>query len=66
MIHQIITEMDLYERQAVGRRVAESAAGTRNTIVLLGIGALLQLVLRAWVYDLIRQDITDRRRVAWE
>lgn len=66
VIHQIITEMDLYERQAVGRRVAESAAGTRNTIVLLGIGALLQLVLLAWVYYLIRHDITERRRVAWE
>ena len=66
MIHQIITEMDLHERQAVGRRVVESAAGTRNTIVLLGIGALLQLVLLAWVYYLIRHDITERRRVAEE
>lgn len=66
MIHQIITEMDLHERQAVGRRVVESASGTRNTIVLLGIGALLQLVLLAWVYYLIRHDITERRRVAGE
>ena len=66
VIHQIITEMDLHERQAVGRRVVESAAGTRNTIVLLGIGALLQLVLLAWVYYLIRHDITERRRVAEE
>ena len=66
VIHQIITEMDLHERQAVGRRVVESAAGTRNTIVLLGIGALLQLVLLAWVYYLIRHDITERRRVAGE
>jgi signal transduction histidine kinase len=65
-IHQVITEMDLHERQAVGRRVVESAAGTRNTIVLLGIGALLQLVLLAWVYYLIRHDITERRRVAGE
>lgn len=66
VIHQIITEMDLYERQAVGRRVVESAAGTRNTIVLLGIGALLQLVLLAGVYYLIWHDITERRRVAGE
>ncbi|BFU89104.1 MAG: hypothetical protein NTAFB01_02910 [Nitrospira sp.] len=66
VIHQVITEMDVHERQAVGRRVAESAAGTRNTIVLLGIGALLQLVLLASVYYLIRHDITERRRVAGE
>lgn len=66
VIHQIIADMDLHERQAVGRRVAESAAGTRTTIILLGIGALLQLVLLAWVYYLIRHDITERRRVAGE
>jgi signal transduction histidine kinase len=65
-IHQIIAEMDLHERQAVGRRVVESAAGTRNTVVLLGIGVLLQLVLLAWVYYFIRHDITERRRVAGE
>jgi signal transduction histidine kinase len=66
VIRQIIAEMDMHERQAVGRRVAESAVGTRTTIVLLGIGALLQLVLLAWVYYLIRHDITERRRVAGE
>lgn len=66
VIHKIITEMDMHERQAVGRRVMESAAGTRNTIVLLGLGALLQLLLLAWVYYLIRHDITERRRVAGE
>lgn len=66
VIHQITAEMDVHERQAVARRVAESAAGTRTTIVLLGIGALLQLVLLAWVYYLIRHDITERRRVAGE
>jgi signal transduction histidine kinase len=66
VIHQIITEMDLHERQAIGRRVVESAAGTKTTIVLLGIGALLQLVLLAWVYYLIRHDITERRRIAGE
>lgn len=66
IIHQIITEMDLHERQAIRQRVMESAVGTRNTIVLLGMGALLQLVLLAWVYYLIRHDITERRRVAGE
>ncbi|MDF0675929.1 MAG: ATP-binding protein [Nitrospira sp.] len=66
VIRKIITEMDLHERQAVGLRIAESAAEARNTIVLLGIGALLQLVLLAWVYYLIRHDITERRRVTSE
>ncbi|OQW30265.1 MAG: hypothetical protein A4E19_10130 [Nitrospira sp. SG-bin1] len=66
VIHHIIGEMDWHERQAVARRIVESAAGTRNTIILLGIGALLQLVLLAWVYYLIRHDITERRRVAGE
>jgi signal transduction histidine kinase len=66
VIHQLITEMDAYERQAVSRRVLESAAGTRNTIMLLGIGAVLQLVLLISVYYLIRHDITERRRVAAE
>ncbi len=66
VIHQIIMEMDAHERQAVGRRVVASAAGTRTTVALLGIGALLQLVLLAWVYYFIRHDITERRRVAGE
>ena len=65
-IHRMIAEMDAHERQAVDRRVVESAAGTRTTIVLLGIGAILLLVLLAWVYYLIRHDITERRRVAGE
>lgn len=65
-IHRIIAEMELYEREALRRRVMESAAGTTNTIMLLGIGALLQLVLLASVYYLIRHDITERRRVAAE
>ncbi len=65
-IHQIINEMDSHERQAVKQRVMESAAGTRNTITLLGIGAVLQLVLLASVYYLIRHDITERRQVASE
>ena len=66
VIHQLITEIDSDERQAMNRRVADSAEGTKNTIVLLGIGAFLQLVLLAWVYYLIRHDITERRRVAGE
>lgn len=65
-IHHIITELDSFERHTLNRRVLESAAGTTNTIVLLGIGALLQLVLLASVYYLIRHDITERRRVAVE
>lgn len=65
-IHQLITDMDSDERQQLNRRVVESAGGTRNTIVLLGIGAFLQLVLLVWVYYLIRHDITERRRVADE
>ena len=66
VIHQLITEMDSEERQAMNGRVTDSAVGTTNTIVLLGIGAFLQLVLLAWVYYLIRHDITERRRVAGE
>jgi signal transduction histidine kinase len=65
-IHRIIGELESYEQQALRGRVVESAAWTTNTIVLLGIGALLQLVLLASVYYLIRHDITDRRRVAAE
>ena len=65
-IHQIISEMDAYERQALKRRVIESAASTRHTIMLLAVGAGLQLVLLASVYYLIRHDITERRRVAGE
>lgn len=65
-IRQIISEMDVYERQAVNRRVIASAASTRDTIMLLAIGAGLQLVLLASVYYLIRHDIIERRRVADE
>ncbi|HSF69688.1 MAG TPA: ATP-binding protein [Nitrospira sp.] len=64
--HRIIAELELYERQALRKRVMESAAGTTNTIVLLAVGALLQLVLLASVYYLIRHDIMERRRVAAE
>ncbi|MDH5668579.1 MAG: ATP-binding protein, partial [Nitrospira sp.] len=65
-IHRIVGEMEMYERQALRRRVLESSGVTTNTIVLLGIGAALQLVLLASVYYLIRHDITERRRVADE
>lgn len=65
-IHRIVAEMEAYERQALRRRVMESAASTTSTIVLLGLGALLQFVLLASVYYLIRHDITERRRVAAE
>lgn len=65
-IHQMVAEMDVYERQAVNQRVMASAASTRHTIMLLAIGAGLQLVLLASVYYLIRHDITERRRVAGE
>ena len=65
-IHRVVAEMESYERQALRRRVLESAATTTNTIVLLSIGALLQFVLLASVYYLIRHDITERRRVADE
>jgi signal transduction histidine kinase len=66
VIHRLIAEMDSDERQTMNRRVTDSAVGTRNTIMLLGIGAFLQLVLMTWVYYLIRHDITERRRVADE
>jgi signal transduction histidine kinase len=65
-IHRLIADMEAHEREALRRRVGQSAAWTRSTIGLLGIGALLQLVLLAAVYYLIRHDITERRRVAAE
>ena len=65
-IHRIVGEIELFEREALRSRVRESAAVTTHTIILLGIGAALQLVLLASVYYLIRHDITERRRVAEE
>jgi CHASE3 domain sensor protein len=65
-IHRVIGDMELHERQALRQRVVQSAAGTTSTIVLLAIGALLQFVLLASVYYLIRHDITERRRIARE
>jgi signal transduction histidine kinase len=65
-IHRIIAEMESEERQSLRRRLGESTLSTTNTIVLLALGALLQLVLLASVYYLIRHDITARRKVAAE
>lgn len=65
-IHRIIGEMESDERQSLRRRLSESTLSTTNTIVLLALGALLQLVLLASVYYLIRHDITARRKVAME
>ena len=64
--HRIQTQMEQDENRSIHRRVIESAAMTRNTIVLLGTGGLLLFVLLASVYYLIRHDITARRRVAAE
>lgn len=65
-IHRIVAAMDRHERETLRLRVRESAAETRKTIALLAAGALLQLVLLASVYYLIRHDLTERRRVAAE
>ncbi len=65
-IHRLLTELDSAERRALLLRMTQSAGSTRNTITLLGLGALLQLVLLASVYFLIHHDISQRRRVATE
>jgi signal transduction histidine kinase len=65
-IHRLMTELDSAEQRALHSRVTQSAGSTRNTIALLGLGALLQLVLLASVYFLIHHDVTERRRVAME
>jgi signal transduction histidine kinase len=65
-IHRLMSELDSAERRALVLRVAQSAGSTRNTIALLALGALLQLVLLASVYILIHHDVTQRRRVATE
>jgi signal transduction histidine kinase len=64
--HRIQTQMEHDENRAIHRRAVQSAAITRNTIGLLGIGLFLLFVLLASVYYLIRHDITERRRVAAE
>jgi len=65
-IHLLMTEFESAEQRAIQARVTQSAGSTRNTIALLGLGALLQLVLLASVYFLIHHDVTERRRVARE
>jgi len=65
-IRRLMTELDSAEQRALHSRMAQSAGSTRNTIALLGLGALLQLVLLASVYFLIHHDVTERRRVATE
>jgi signal transduction histidine kinase len=65
-IHRLMTELDTVEQRALQARVAQSAASTKNTIALLGLGAFLQLILLASVYFLIHHDVTERRRVATE
>ncbi|MGQ0811466.1 MAG: sensor histidine kinase [Nitrospiraceae bacterium] len=65
-IHSVVAEMVNDENQSLRLRVGESTSSTRITIVLLGIGALLQFALLASVYYLIRHDITERKRVAAE
>ena len=65
-IHRLIVELDTTEQKALRTRIVQSTRSTRNTIVLLALGALLQLVLLASVYYLIHHDITERRRVATE
>jgi signal transduction histidine kinase len=65
-IHRLIVELETAEQKALRTRVVQSAGSTRNTIALLVLGALLQLVLLASVYHLIHHDITERRRVATE
>lgn len=65
-IHRLMGELESAEQQTLLLRVGQSAGSTRNTIALLALGALLQLVLLASVYFLIYHDVTERRRVATE
>ena len=65
-IHRLIADLENTEQRAASLRVIQSASSTRNTIALLILGALLQLVLLGSVYYLIHHDITARRRVAAE
>ncbi|HSB46057.1 MAG TPA: ATP-binding protein [Nitrospira sp.] len=65
-IHRLIADLETTEQRSTRARVFQSTSSTRNTIALLGLGALLQLVLLGSVYYLIHHDITARRRVAAE
>ena len=65
-IHRLIADLESTEQRAARARAIQSTSSTHNTIALLGLGALLQLVLLGSVYYLIHHDITARRRVAAE
>lgn len=65
-IHQLIVDLESTEQRSARARVLQSTSSTRNTIALLILGAMLQLVLLGSVYYLIHHDITTRRRVADE
>ena len=65
-IHRVIAGLESTEQGSSRTRLLQSTATTRNTIALLGLGALLQFVLLGSVYYLIHHDITARRRVAAE
>jgi len=65
-IHRLIADLEGTEQRAARSRAIQSTSSTHNTIALLGLGALLQLVLLGSVYYLIHHDITARRRVAAE
>ncbi|NWF74034.1 MAG: hypothetical protein HXY51_13465 [Nitrospirae bacterium] len=59
-------ELESAEQRSLTLRVTQSAGSTRNTIALLGLGAVMQFFLLAFVYILIHHDVTERRRVAME
>jgi len=65
-IHTVIAELESDEQRLIQARVVQSTASTRNTIALLVLGALLQLVLLGSVYYLIHYDVMARRRIAAE
>ena len=65
-LHRVMADLDAAEQQLLRSRTILSTASTRNTIGLLILGALLQLILLAAVYYLIHHDVTARRRVAAE
>ena len=65
-IHRVIGDVESAEQRLMQARLLRSSASTRNTIALLGLGALLQLVLLGSVYYLIHHDISTRRRIATE
>src|SRR5262245_9099574 len=65
-IHRVIGELESAEQRLVQARLLRSSGSTRNTIALLILGAVLQLLLLGSVYYLIHYDISARRRIAAE